>query len=321
LTNASTGSVEIDDSATNFAANSVSPFGSFAGGTFFGARGVLLSNWVTGDENSFQLTPIEGGTKERPQAIELVVANLVGTDESTDTDDRVAIFRLTGDGGQIEKDEFSSYGTGSPGDATLDVDTAIPQDVPGKADGGTLRIRDDSDDNQDYRIRFSSWANNGGGGTDGRFTLANFAQFASTAGTNTTTVVYSTGGFTANVKRGDLVYNSSQTAVSYVKSVDSDTQLTIEPAISGQSDGDNIEINCLPITMHTDDDVYVPLMDRFATSDEESVSIVYSSQIYFRVVARNSAASTKIIPFTTDDTTAGTDRSNSVVRNTDTIIT
>jgi hypothetical protein len=38
LTNASTGSIEINSSATNFAPNSVSPFGTFAGGTFFGAR-------------------------------------------------------------------------------------------------------------------------------------------------------------------------------------------------------------------------------------------------------------------------------------------
>jgi hypothetical protein len=62
-------------------------------------------------------------------------------------------------------------------------------------------------------------------------------------------------------------------------------------------------------------------MDRYAASSAESVSLTYSSPIFFRVVARNSENATKIIPFTADDTTTGTDRSNSVVRNEDTIIT
>lgn len=312
VTNASTGSIEINSAVANFAPNAVSPFGTFAGGTFFGARGVLLSNWVSADENSFQLTPIEGGTKSRPQAITLTVSNLVGTGITTATDDRVAIYRLSG--GVINKTEYSAAGGETPGTPTLVVDTGIAQDVPGKTTGGTLVIRDADDDNTEYYIRYSSWATS-------TFTLANFAAFVTTATTNTTQITYATGGFNAAVRRGDLVYNSTVGATSYVKTVDSDTQLTIEPAITGQTTGDTVEINCVPITVNTADDVYIPLMSRYAAGSTESVSIVYSTQIDFRVVARNSANATKIKPFTTDDTTTGTDRSNSVVRNTDTIIT
>ena len=319
LTNGSTGSVEINTSATNFAANAVSPFGSFAGGTFFGARGVLLSNWVSGDENLFQLTPIEGGTKSRPQAITLTVSNLVGTGHSTLTDDRVSIFRLTGAGGQIMKNEYSAAGGEAAGDATLVVDAGarasatILQDTPGKTTGGTLVLVDATDD-ENYYIRYDSW-------TGSTFTLSNFAAFTSTATTDSDTVTYATGGFSGGtVQRGDLVYNSTVGAVSYVAAVVSDTELTIEPPITGQTTGDTIEINCVPISVVTADDVYVPLLSKYAGTDEESVSIVYSSTINFRVVARNSANTTKIIPFTTDDATSGTDRSNSVVRNEDTII-
>jgi len=318
VTNSSTGSIEINSGVANFAPNSVSPFGTFAGGTFFGARGVLLSNWVTADENSFQLTPIEGGTKSRPESVQLTLTNLVGTDETTVTDDRVAIFRLTGAGGQIDKTEYSAVGGETPGDATLDVDGTIAVDTPGKAGaavpGGVVRLRDADDNNQEYRLRYASW-------TGSQFTLANFAAFTTTATTNSTQVTYATGGFNANVRRGDLVYNSTVPGVSYVASVDSDTQLTINPAITGQTDGDTVEINCIPITVNTADDVYVPLMDRYALSGTETVSMTYDTQINFRVVARNSANNTKIIPFSANDVTTGADRSTSVVRNPDTIIT
>jgi hypothetical protein len=154
------------------------------------------------------------------------------------------------------------------------------------------------------------------------FTLANVVPANLTTGTNTTTLVSTTDELDG-VKRGDLVLNVTQSnAVSYVTSVDAATNtVTIFPAITGQSSTDTIEINAVPVAINTADDVYVPLMDRYAASSSESVSLTYSSQIFFRVVARNSENATKIIPFTADDTTTGTDRSNSVVRNEDTIIT
>lgn len=312
------GTVTADTAAIPFAPNAVSPFGTFAGGTFFGARGILISDWLSADENSFQLTPAEGGTKSRPIAITLTVSNLVGTDESTATDDRVAIFRLTGAGGQINKTEYSATGGEAVGSATLALDTPITQDTPGKTTGGVVKIRDASDNNKEYRIRFSSW-NNTTNTPNGEVVYANFAAFTASGGT-TTTVDYATGGFTAGVKRGDLVYNSTQGEVVYVKSVVSDTQITVEPAFTSASSGDTVEINCNPVIIAAGDDAYIPLLDTYASAATASASIVYSAPIFFRVVARNSANATKIVPFTTDDTTSGTDRSSSVVRNTDTII-
>jgi len=145
---------------------------------------------------------------------------------------------------------------------------------------------------------------------------------APAAGTSSTVIEKSGGGFTANAKRGDLVLNTTRSnAVSYVVSVNSDTQITISPAIAGQVSTDNIELNAVPVAMATADDVYVPLLDKFADAASVSCSIVYSAQIYFRVVVRNSAAATKILPFTTDDTTSGTSRSIATIRTTDTIIT
>ena len=313
------GSFTPNTAAQNFSAKKQAPLGTFAGGTFFGARGVKLTDWASADENQFILTPVEGGTVTRPTAIVLEVANLVGAGETAITSDRVGVFRLTGLGGSIDKTEFSAYGGETAGGAVLDVDTAIPQDVPGKTTGGVLRLRDASDNYKEYRIRYSSWLNNGGGGTDGRFTLANIDVAAADAGTDTDTIVES-GAFT-NAKRGDLVYNHNRTAVSYVTEVTDANTIQISPAIASQTTGDHIELNCVPIAVDTADDVYVPLIDQFATSATASVSIVYSDPIYFRVVVRNVANTTPIKPFSTDDSTSGTDRSIATIRTEDTIYT
>ena len=308
------GSLTPDTSTVTFSPQKSSPFGTFAGGTYFGARGVLISDWLAADENLFQLTPVEGGTVSRPPAITIEVTNLTGTSEATLTDDRVAVFRLTGLAGVIDKTEYSAAGGESIGDGTLVVDGSITQDTPGKTTGGILRIRDASVGYTGYRIRYSSWS----GST---FTLPNYS-FAATASTDTTNIYKSGGGFTANVKRGDLVLNTSRTnAVSYVKRVVSDTQIEIYPAITGQVSTDNIKINTVPIAMDTADDVFVPLVDKYADAASASVSVQYSARIDFRVVVRNNANATKILPFSTDDYTEGTNRSIATIRTTDTITT
>ncbi len=313
--NDNSGTVTIDDTAANYSPKKQAPFGTFAGGTFFGARGVLLSNWVTADENSFILTPMEGGTKERPTAITISVTNLVGTDETTTTDDRVAVFRLTGSGGSINKTEYGCAGGESAGDTSLVASTNITQDTPGKSTGGRLILVDDSDSSQEYVIRYSSWATK-------TFTLANVDVSSAGGGTAPATVVATSGGagVFGSAKRGDLVYNHDQSAVSYVKAVVDASTLTIDPTISSQTNGDHIETNCVPITVTATDTMYVPLIHEQPTSSSTSVSVIYSSPIYYRVKVRNTRASTKIKPFSVDDSTSGTDKSTAVIRTEDTVI-
>jgi len=312
--NDNAGTVTPNDFAVAYSPSKQSPLGTFAGGTFFGARGVLLTDYIAADENSFILTPIEGGTKERPTTITLEITNLVGTDETTDDDDLAAMFRLTGSGGDIEKDEYDCVGGEAAGAASITVSGSIASDVPGKTAGGVLILVDDpAGAGQEYRIRFSSWSGS-------VFTLANIDVAAADAGTNTTTIVES-GAFTG-AKRGDLVYNHDQTAVSYVKTVDSANQVTIDPPITGQDPGDHIELNCAPVAITSSDDLYVPLIHVYPTSSAASCSIVYSSQIFFRVKVRNTRATNPdgpIKPFSTDDTTSGTDKSIAITRLLDTI--
>jgi len=314
------GTVTPNTTATAFNANTASPFGTFAGGRYFFARGIVPVNWIGADENSFETIPSNDGKKangdaiSRPTAISLSVSNLVGTGITTATDDQVWMHRLTGSGGTIDKTEYSAAGGEAAGAATLVVDTAISADTPGKSTGGQLNLRDASDNNAHYAIRFSSWATS-------TFTLANFAAFVTTATTNATQVTYATGGFNANVQRGDLVYNSTAGGVGYVLTVDSDTQLTLEgTGISGQTNGDTVEINCIPIALvDTADDVYVSLIGEYASSTSASVSIVYASPIFYRVKVANTRATTKIKRFVNDGSTSGTDKDTPCIRNTDSI--
>lgn len=310
---AGSGTITPDNAAAAFAPANQSPLGTFAGGVFFGARGVVLSNWVTGDENSFKLTDTTGAARERPQAYSITVSNLYGGAETATDHDRVAAFRLTAAGGDIKKTEMSAAGGEAIGDTTIVVDSAIADDVPGKATGGVLRIRDASDSNKEYRIRFSSWIT-------ATFTLANIDITNADSGTNTTTIVES-GAFT-NAKRGDLVYNHDRTSVSYVKSVDSANQVTISPAITGQTTDDHIELNCVPIVIDTADDVFVPLIDKYATGTTAEVSIIVGSAIPYRVIVRNAAATSPdgpLVPFATDDSIEDSNRAVATIRTIDAI--
>ena len=305
------GSFQPDVAATTFAANTASPFGTFAGGRFFGARGVLLDNWIAANENSFQLVDSQGNLRQRQIAITLEVTNLDGAAETAANSDLVSLYRLTGSGGVVKKTEYSATGGEAIGDPTLTVDTGITADTPGKSVGGTLKIRDFSDNNQEYRIRFSSW-------TGSIFTLANIVVAAADGGTNTTTIVEA--GAFATAKRGDIVVNHTRAeAVSYVVSVDSANQVTISPAIAAQTTGDSIELNCIPVAIDTLDDVYVALMDRYATAPIEQVSLVYVAPIFYRAKVTNKRATVKIKAFVTADSTSGTNRSIAAIRNTDSI--
>lgn len=309
--NDAAGTVEIDTAAVAFNPSKSSPFGTLAGGRFFGARGTLISNWVSGDENSFQLIDSAGNTRTRPIAISLSISNLIGGAETEVDSDLARMHRLTGLAGPIDKTEYSAAGGEAIGDATLVIDTAITADTPGKTTGAVLNIRDASDNNKHYRLRFDSWVTS-------TFTLSNIVVAAADAGTNTTTIVEA-GAFT-NAKRGDLVLNITQAnAVSYVTSVDSANQVTISPAITGQTTGDNIELNACPVAINTLDDVYVSMIDEYATGPNASVSIVYVAPIFFRVKVSNTRHADKIKRFVTDDTTSGSDRNVATIRNPDTI--
>lgn len=116
------------------------PFGTFAGGKFFGARGVWIENYDANDAKNFQLIDSSGTTQTPPNVVPVKVTGVV-------SGDRVAVFRLDGVGGDIDKTEYTYDLSGSSG-TTFVVNESISTDTP---QSGTIRIGAD-------RLVYNSWS-------------------------------------------------------------------------------------------------------------------------------------------------------------------
>jgi hypothetical protein len=284
---------------------SAAPFGLFAGGTWFTAPGVVLTNYLVGDTNRFQLTDDAGNTVLAPTKVTIQVSN-------TRAGDRVAVFRLTAAGGIINKSEY--LGTAQSASATtLIVGSAISSDTPGKSLGGIVRLVDVSA-SVEYRLRYNSYA----GST---FTLASRAGLTADAG-STSTILFDAAAtlVTWGIKVGDLVNNLTEGVSAYVTAITDETHL-VTNAVTDWT-GDSYEINTLPVATTTSDTVYVPLVDSYETTGSsgtpgnENSNATYVSNIPVLVRARQAG---QILPFETESTVTSTVMDVSVIRTPDTI--
>jgi len=112
----------------------VAPFGTLAGGQFFGARGVWIENMHADDANNYQLTDSEGDTHDPPASVSLVIDKLA-------SGDRVAIFRASSADGPADKTYLTSEtaGNNNETDTTFVVQETIPADTPAS---GILKVVD-----------------------------------------------------------------------------------------------------------------------------------------------------------------------------------
>lgn len=264
------------------------PFGTFAGGTWFLAPGVVVINNLSEEANDFQFTDDSGNVVTAPTKVNIVVSN-------TRALDRVTVFRLTVAGGVIEKDEFTST-VMSVQDTSLLVSGTIPADVPGVSVGGALRLVDDSA-GIEYRLRYTSYVS-----SSGTFVLASTTDDTTEAGGNGTspTKITATGAF-ATSQIGDLIQNQSRSfAVSYISNLVDANEVDIFPPIAAQASGDTFDINVVPVITTTSDTVYVPLIDKHETTGtdgtpgSESVNVTYLSDIDTLVRVRQAG---DILPF------------------------
>jgi hypothetical protein len=101
------------------------PFGSFAGGTFFGARGVWLDNVKASDIQSFQLIASDGTTQSPPNTVGIAVTSLVAGD-------RVLVAETDGPGSTtINYSKYTGAASGNnSSDPTFVVTGTIESDEP-----------------------------------------------------------------------------------------------------------------------------------------------------------------------------------------------
>jgi hypothetical protein len=122
-----------------------SPLGTFAGGTYFGAQGVWIEDYDDDDAKNFQLIDSSGVTQTPPNSVAIKVTSVVAGD-------RIAVFVLTGAGGDIDKSQYLAAAGNDNGDPDFVVQGSIAADAP---QAGYLRIAN-SDGSDDLYV-YDSW--------------------------------------------------------------------------------------------------------------------------------------------------------------------
>lgn len=106
----------------SYTPSKASPFGTFAGGKLFGARGVLFVNMASGDASNYQTTDNSGTNRTPPATVSVQVTGLQAGDQ---------VFQATVDGGgAVVKNQYTLATGNNSGGATVTVQTAINNDTP-----------------------------------------------------------------------------------------------------------------------------------------------------------------------------------------------
>ncbi len=121
------------------------PFGTFAGGKFFGARGVYFTGLHGNDAQAFQLID-NGGTTRNPPNYQAFVVGGVSSGDS------VAVYLETAQGsGLVKKDQYELADSNNISNE-LTITIAIPADTPAV---GTIVVVDD--DGTEIVYAYSAW--------------------------------------------------------------------------------------------------------------------------------------------------------------------
>lgn len=303
------------DLLTSFTPVKASPFGTFAGGKFFGAQGVWLDNVPSTDAQNYQLIDSNGATQTPPNTVQVVVSSVVAGD-------RVGVFVLTAASGTVKKNTYNlTVQSGSA--ATIVVGSAINSETP---QAGVIRIVDASDTLlAEQQYEYKSW-------TASTFTL-NTLYSSGTPGTATgsggsATVLIDSDGtsfISAKIRVGDRVTNQTTGGTALVVTIDSATQITTTALSSGVYSNNNayyIEtITDRAYTTAPQDTAYVPIINAQAITTSLSNSLIKDTlQPAIPVLVRVRQGKV-ILPFEIENSIGNTGMTQAAIRTPDTIAT
>jgi len=291
ITDEGTGSVSASTNQSNLVDVNAAPFGSFAGGRFFVARGVVLTNVPAADNNNWQTSDVTGGAFQPPTTISITFAGL-------ESGDRATIFEVATSGGDDIVKTTVGVASGAVGAALVVLDANVEQDVPSV---GWIRVVDTSaTDGTEWRMEYSSYATT-------NVTLRTVTQPGATAdaGGSTTTIVdvgiapIANFGDDGYPKIGMLIRNTDDTEYSVIiRRIDDDT---LEVSNNGTTwASKNYDFNLLPILLDAADTCYFPYIDDVAAASTISKSIKYAADTEIIVRARFSSpdiSADRILPF------------------------
>jgi hypothetical protein len=285
------------------------PFGTFAGGTLFGAQGV----WIEGlaASQSYQFIDSNGTGRQPYASITISVSSVV-------SGDRITVFVTSAS--LVNKNMYQSHTSSNTLGATAIVTDGSPAIASDTPDSGVIRVVDVSAGTE-HRFRYASW-------TGSTFTLTGSfpTGTATTADVTGRILIDSGASFVSGavVKPGDLIRNTSDGAWGHVITVDSNTQITHTPLVGGTGNdwviSDAYSFNNLPVVYTASDTLYVPYIDETATTTSVSKTVLYDTvngnkDVLVRVRKKG------ILPFETSGTVTTSGLSVAAIRTTDSIVT
>ena len=132
---------------TGYSPVKAAPFGTFAGGKLFGARGVWVENMISTDSMNYSLIDSDGATQNPPISAIMTVSSIV-------SGDRVSVFR-TSAGTTILKNMYGSHvSSNTTGSVAFTGSSTIATDTPAV---GFIRIVD-NDTLAEERLAYTSWS-------------------------------------------------------------------------------------------------------------------------------------------------------------------
>jgi hypothetical protein len=277
----STNTVTLDATVfTTLAQNTSAPFGTFAGGRFFFARGVVPTNVPAADANNWETTALGSTAAISPPAQRAI------TFDGLDVGYRASIFEVGTAGGiDIVK---TQNGVGAAGaavsDTVIPLDSTAANDVP---TSGWLRVVDDSGTaGEEYRYEYSSLdvtpqANlRTGAGLSGTTT---------SAGTSTQLIdsgAFASFGTDGNVKIGHEIRNTASGGYATVLRYVSDNEIETTPLSTGTwTDATGWEANQVVVALVDADTIYFGFIDDVVvsgTSLTSTIKFVHTTELLAR---------------------------------------
>ena len=186
---------------SNYAVSKTAPFGTLAGGVFFGAQAVWIQGMDSSDDNSIKLTD-QGGTLREPNI------SIIVTVSNTRIYDRVIVYLEDGATGLPDKDQYTIAVAGVAQSASsIEKTTAtdFPNDTPSS---GWVYVTDDSA-NEEHKYRFTTWSSES-------LNLATEVPGTIDSAPANGQQIIDTGVFASGVEIGDIVRRTSDHQWCYI---------------------------------------------------------------------------------------------------------
>ena len=283
--------VRVNGTPSSITDNTGAPFGTFAGGKWFVARGVVLDNVPSADANNWETSELDGTRRAPPTSRSITFGGLVAND-------RAGLFEVATAG---EDDIVKTHNTWSSGgglsDVNFTVSGGIDLDVP--LDGWVRHVDDDSSVGAEYRYEYLSFVISTGvvtlravsGGTDdggGSATVISLTGIGTSFGTD---------GFS---KVGHEVRATTGEFATILRAIDANNLETTVLSGAASWAGKVFEINQVVVAMAASDTYYFPFIDDTALGTTLTTTIKYVGDTDLIARARFSdpdVGGTKILPF------------------------